>query len=86
MVYVAVMARPQGHTLSPEAFDDVLRLTGNTVTLVATRSGVPRATISSLLGGHHKASVPTTHKLAAALGVRPATLFPTLRAEAEAAA
>lgn len=73
------MARPQGHTLSPPAFDDILRLTGLSITQVAERSGIPRATISSLLGGHHRAAVPTTKRLADTLGVNPVTLFPTLR-------
>lgn len=82
---VSGMARPAGHKLSPEAWDDVLRLTGLTLTQVAERSGVPRPTISSLLRSTkgHGASVPTAHRIADALGVRPVTLFPTLRPEAE---
>lgn len=85
------MARPSGHQLNPAAWDDVLRLTGLSLTQVAERSEVARPTLSSLLGGHHKASVPMTSRIAAALGVRPETLFPTLipsivRAKDEAAA
>lgn len=65
--------------MSREAWDDLLRLTGLTQTRVAQLSEVPRATIASLQGGHHKAALPTAHKIAGALGVAPATLFPSLR-------
>lgn len=80
------MARPTGHRLSPAAWDDLLRLTGISLTQVAERSGIPRPTLSSLLGGHHRASVPMAHKLAEALGCSPQTLFPTLRADSFTAA
>lgn len=73
------MARPAGHKLSPTAWDDMVRLAGTSLTAVAERSEIPRATLSSLLGGHHRASVPMAHKLASALGCHPQTLFPTLR-------
>lgn len=74
------MARPKGHRLSPKAWDDVLRFKGDTLTAVADRADIPRATVSGLVGGFHRASVPTAHKLANALGCDPETLFPTLRA------
>lgn len=74
------MARPSGHPLSPKAFGDALRWTGLSLTEVAERSGIPRATVSSLLGGFHRASVPNCHRLAATIGCDPETLFPTLRA------
>ena len=80
------MARPAGHRLSPEAWDDILRLTGTSLTEVAERADIPRPTLSSLLGGYHSASVPMAHKLATALGCNPQTLFPTLRKEAFIAA
>lgn len=80
------MARPAGHRLSREAWDDILRLSGLSLTRVATLSGVPRPTLSSLLGGHHKASVPTAHQIADALNCDPVTLFPTLRREREGVA
>ncbi len=80
------MARPTGHKLSPEAWDDILRLTGTSLTQVAERADIPRPTLSSLLGGFHRASVPMAHKLATALGCHPQTLFPTLRKEAFVAA
>jgi transcriptional regulator with XRE-family HTH domain len=73
------MPRPAGHRLSPEAFDDVLRLKGLSLTQAAQRSETPRPTLSSLLGGHSAASVPTAHRIAGALGVNPITLFPSLR-------
>lgn len=75
------MARPQGHRLSPAAWDDLLRLSGLSLTQIAERSEIPRPTLSSLLGGHHRASVPMCHRLADAIGCHPQTLFPTLRAD-----
>lgn len=72
------MARPRGYKLSTRAWDDILRLSGTNLTTVAERSGINRATLSGLVGGHHAASVPTTRKLAEALGVHAETLFPTL--------
>lgn len=74
------MPRPKGHTLSRPAFDDLLRLTGKSLTQVAALADVPRASLSALYIGHNGASIPTAHKIAAALDVHPATLFPTLRA------
>lgn len=83
---VVVMARPQGHRLSPTAWNDILRITGTSLTQVAELSGIPRPTLSSLVGGHHRASVPMAHKLAQALDCHPQTLFPTLRPDAFASA
>lgn len=77
------MSRPQGHQLNRAAWEDILKLTGLSLTQVADMAEVPRPTVSSLLGGHHKASVPTAHRIATAVKVQPATLFPTL-ATAEA--
>lgn len=73
------MGRPAGVRLSAEAWEDILRLTGRNLTQVAEMADVPRSTISSLLGGHHKASVPMAHRIALALGVHPFTIFPGLR-------
>ncbi len=78
------MARPKGHKLSRPAWDDILRLTSTSLTEVSTRSEVPRPTISALYGGHNGASLPMARKIAAALDVQPATLFPSLRLEDEA--
>lgn len=72
------MARPAGHRLSRVAWDDVLRLTGLSLTQVADMAEVARPTLSGLLGGHHGASVPMAHRIAKAVGVNPGTLFPTL--------
>lgn len=74
------MGRPAGHRLNRAAWDDLLRLTGTTLTEIAERAEVARPTLSSLLGGHHGASTPMAHKIAAAVGCHPATLFPTLGA------
>lgn len=73
------MARPRGHRLSPSAWEDVLTLRGDSLTAVAERADIPRATLSGLVGGHARASVPVAHQLAAAIGCHPETLFPTLR-------
>ena len=73
------MARPRGHRLSPAAWQDVLTLRGLSLTQAAELAGVPRATVSGLVGGHQRASVPLTRKLSEALGCSPETLFPTLR-------
>lgn len=75
---VSDMPRPSGFTLNRAAWDDVLRLSGLTLTEVAKLADVPRATLSSLLGGHHRASVPMAHRIATAIGCRPETLFPDL--------
>jgi plasmid maintenance system antidote protein VapI len=72
------MPRPPGHKLSRVAWDDVLRMAGLSLTQVADMAEVPRPTLSSLLGGHHKASVPMAHKIAGAVGCHPGTLFPTI--------
>lgn len=72
------MARPAGHKLNRDAWQDILDLKGLNLTGVAEMSNVARATLSSLLGGHHAASVPVAHRIAEAVGCRPATLFPTL--------
>lgn len=74
------MPRPAGHKLNRAAWDDVLRLTGRSLTEVAEFADIPRPTISSLVGGHHCASVPMAHRLATAVGCHPATLFPSLAA------
>ncbi len=72
------MARPSGYELNRSAWDDMLRLTGVSLTKVAELAAVPRPTLSALVGGHHKASIPMAHKVAKALGCNPGTLFPTI--------
>lgn len=72
------MARPAGHPLNRQAWEDILRLTGLSLTQVADRAEIARPTLSSLLGGHHAASVPMAHRIATAVGCHPETLFPTL--------
>lgn len=80
------MARPAGHELNREAWDDVLRLSGLSLTEVAEIGEVPRPTLSSLYGGHSKASVPMCHRIARAAGCHPHTIFPSLRLDVEAVA
>jgi transcriptional regulator with XRE-family HTH domain len=72
------MPRPAGHRLNRDAFQDLLEIKGLSLSQVAAISGVKRATISSLCHGHHAAAVPTAHQIAAAVGCRPGTLFPTI--------
>lgn len=73
------MARPKGFRMSPSAWTDILTLKGLTLTEVAEIADVQRASISGIVGGHTRASVPMAHKIAAALGVSPETLFPAMR-------
>ena len=83
------MARPRGHKLNPDAFDALLVLSGKTLSDIAERAGVPRASVSGLLGGHSRAAVPLAHRIADALGCPPAAIFPTMRScftESEVAA
>ena len=72
------MARPAGHPLNADAWDDILNLKGLSITQAAELVDEPRSTLSLLKSGHNKASVPKAHKIAVALGVKPRTLFPTL--------
>lgn len=87
MGIVSGMARPKGYRLSSQAWDDLVRIKGTNITQVAERAGVGSATISGLLHGHARASLPMAHKVAAALECHPETLFPTIRIDmAEAVA
>lgn len=72
------MARPRGHRLSPQAFEFAANAVGLTITELGERSGIPRATISGLVGGHHRASVKMVKALADALSCPASVLFPTL--------
>lgn len=63
----------------------MLRITGLSLTEIAERADVPRATLSGLVGGHHRASRPVAHRLALALDVHPGTLFEGLGARHEVA-
>lgn len=76
---VWAMAKPRGHRLSAQAWDDLLRAKGVSLTHVAERADIGRASVSGLVHGHARASIPMAHKLAAALDCHPETLFPTLR-------
>jgi transcriptional regulator with XRE-family HTH domain len=72
------MGRPRGYRLSPPAWADALRYAGLTLTEAAERAGIPRSTLSSLLGGHHRATVTQARRIATTLGCRPETLFPSM--------
>jgi transcriptional regulator with XRE-family HTH domain len=73
------MARPKGYRLSTAAWNDVV-VNGKkfTVTEVAALTGVNRASLSGLLGGHTRASLTMARNLADGLGVSAETLFPLL--------
>lgn len=73
------MARPKGHPLNRDAWDEWLdKHLGQSLTQVAEAADIPRATLSGLVGGFQRASVPMAHKLAAAMGCKVGLLFPTL--------
>lgn len=72
------MARPRGHFISRHAWDDTIKHSGLTLADIEERTGIKRASISGLLGGHSRASTVNAGRLAAALGVHVETLFPTL--------
>lgn len=72
------MARPTGFALNRHAWDDVLRLSGLDLPRVADLADVPPSTLRTITNGHRNASIPMAHKLAAAVGCRPETLFPAL--------
>jgi hypothetical protein len=73
------MARPAGHELNRDAWDDVLRMLDMALPEVAQISGVPAPSLRSLRGGFHKASAVQACRIADACGCRPGTLFPSLR-------
>jgi plasmid maintenance system antidote protein VapI len=72
------MARPAGFRLSRTAWEDILRLSGLNLTRVAELADIPRPTLSALVGGHNRASIPMAHRIADALGCHANTLFPDL--------
>ena len=72
------MARPAGHQLNVSAFEDFCELTGTTATAVAEKANLRPSTVFGWTGGHYRASERMARRFAAALGVRPRTLFPTL--------
>lgn len=76
------MARPRGFRLSVSAWEDVV-VAGKklTVTEVAALTGINRASISGLLGGHTRASLSMARELANGIGVHAETLFPLLDRE-----
>jgi len=85
------MPRPRGHKLSQPAFDFALNAAHTTITDLAEISGIPRATISALRGGHHGASQKIIGPMSDALMCPAEVLFPTLmpafvEAETEVAA
>lgn len=74
------MARPKGHKLNARAWDDMVRMSGTSLTQVANSSDIPRPTLSGVVSGNQRASVPMAHRIAAAIGCHVETLFPTLNA------
>lgn len=77
------MARPQGHVLNRDAWEDWTgQHLGSSLTSIAQDAGIERATLSGLVAGHQRASVELAHKIAAAAGCRVGTLFPGLGRDA----
>jgi transcriptional regulator with XRE-family HTH domain len=76
------MVRPRGHRISRPAWDDIIRLNGplSSITEVADAAEIQRATLSGIVTGRQRASTVTARRIATALGVNPATLFPTVLA------
>lgn len=72
------MARPRGHYLNPDRFEDYLTEKGTTLTAVAESADITRATLSGLVAQNHAASRPMAHKLAQSMGVSVGSLFPML--------
>jgi plasmid maintenance system antidote protein VapI len=72
------MARPLGHRMNRAAWDFFLRERGLSLTQVAEESDTPRPSLSAIVGGHNRASVPIAHRLAAVLRCEPGVLFPDL--------
>lgn len=76
------MARPRGYRLNTHAWDDlVVGAKKLTVTEVAALTGVNRASISGLLNGHTRASLPMARDLCQGLGLHVETLFPLVDRE-----
>lgn len=77
------MARPAGHILNRDAWDDWTELKlGSSLTSIAKEADINRATLSGLVAGHQRASVEMAHRLAATTGCRVGTLFPSLGRDA----
>jgi DNA-binding XRE family transcriptional regulator len=72
------MARPAGHEINRDAWDDVLELTGRTAATIAEAADVNATTLRCIAAGKDRASTELAHKIARGAGVRPRTLFPTL--------
>lgn len=80
------MARPKGLRLNSAALDDLLAAKCMSLTEAATCSGVAVSTLSELRSGASGASPATIRKLAAGIGCRTETLFPSLLGRDEEAA
>lgn len=72
------MGRPKGYRLSACAWRDLSKSKGLSITEVSEITDIQRATISGMVGGHARASLPMAQRLADALGCEVGTLFPLL--------
>jgi len=72
------MARPRGFLLSAPAFRALLAAKGLTQRDIAGRSELSVQTISALYRHSTRASAPTAHAVARAIGVEPEALFPEM--------
>ena len=84
------MARPRGHILNSDAFDDLLEARGRTRTEIAEEAGIALSTLSGMSkiredGTRVGASLAVALRLAAAMKCKPGTLFPSLEGKTSAA-
>ena len=74
----ARMGRPGDTVCRRRRGPTQLRYAGLTLTETAERAGIPRPTLSSLLGGYHRATATQARRIASTLGCHPETLFPSM--------
>lgn len=78
------MARPKGHILNRDAFDEWrTKHLGQSVASVADSANLPRQTLAGIAAGTQAASITSAHAIAKAMGCKVGLLFPTLSRDAE---
>lgn len=75
---VEFVPRPLGHWINRDAWDDVVELSGRSLTEIAEAADVTRTTLSCIVTGKDRASVEMAHRIAKGARCRVLTLFPTL--------
>lgn len=72
------MARPKGRRMNGDTFKDVLFFKEWNMSRAADELAVPLSTLSGLAAGTQVASDQMAAQICSGLGVRPASLFPSL--------